>query len=87
MRNPWRYCKDDPPMQYIRCEIKDHKGVEAVGYRYGKKYYTTFGNYIIEDPYMWRYIPQGSRLWESIEYKIRNFLCGSELETVVENNK
>lgn len=76
--NTWKYCKSNPPDQYIRCEIKDHKGVRYVGYRCGRKYYETIGNYIIEDPYVWRYVPRTSHLWETIEYKIRNFFCGGE---------
>ena len=76
MKNPWRYCKTDPPNQYIRIEIKSKNNRRYVGYRCNNRYYETIGNYIIPDPYMWRHIPVGSYLWNEIVEKIRNLAAG-----------
>ena len=76
MKNPWRYCKNNPPDQYVRCEIRNQKGIKYVGYRCGDTYYESIGNYIIKVPYMWRRVPEGSRLWETINQKIHNYFFG-----------
>ena len=69
--NPWRYCQTENPPEYLRIEIKDIYSTRFVGYRYSKKYYETIGNFIIENPYQWRYIPAGSYLWNEVKEKIR----------------
>lgn len=69
--NNWQLCSKNPPPEYTRVEIKDTKSRKYIGYRCNQKYYETFGNYIIPDPFKWRYIPQGSFLWEEIKRKIR----------------
>lgn len=74
--NPWRYCNTDKPPEYTRIQIKDKHNVKYIGYRCKGTYYETIGNYVIKNPYMWRYIPVGSYLWEEIRNKIRNLSCG-----------
>ena len=71
MNNPWRFCDSNPPPQYVRVEIKTRNNKRYAGYRFRKTYYETIGNYIIPDPYKWRYIPVGSYLWNEIKEKIR----------------
>lgn len=78
MNNPWRLCKDDPPKQYIRIEIKSKNNDRYIGYRYLDHYYETIGNYIISDPYKWRYIPVGSYLWNEIVERIRRLSLYNE---------
>ena len=70
MRNPWRDCKIDKPPEYTRVQIKNTNGKKFIGYRYKNKYYETIGNYVIDSPYMWRYIPVGSYLWTEIVKQI-----------------
>lgn len=70
--NPWRYCSKEKPPEYVRVEIKNAYCQHYVGYRYKNKYYETIGNFIIEDPFQWRYIPVGSYLWEEIKSKIHD---------------
>ena len=83
MKNPWRLCSLNPPPQYVRLEIKvKDKKDTYIGYRYGNKYYESIGNYIIENPYKWRFIPQGSYLWEEIRKRI--FLISNG--AIVENS-
>lgn len=72
MNNPWRDCEKDPPMQYKRVEIKNRKNVRYCGYRYKNKYYESFGNYIIPEPYMWRFIKDKSFMAEWIKDKINS---------------
>lgn len=72
MKNPWRMCDTDPPNEYIRVEIKTKDRERKVGYRYKINYYETIGNYLIKNPYQWRYIPVGSYLWAEIKDKIRS---------------
>lgn len=72
LSNPWRDCRRDPPIQYVRVEIRDIDHIHYVGYRYKKDYYETIGNYIIQNPKVWRKIPQGSYLFEEIRQKIFN---------------
>lgn len=71
MNNPWRYCDKEKPPEYTRIEIRDKEYVKYVGYRYKKSYFETIGNYLIKNPYQWRYIPIGSYLWNEILDKIR----------------
>lgn len=71
--NNWQLCSKNPPPQYTRVEIKDTRRKRYIGYRYKDKYYETFGNYIIKDPYKWRYIPQGSLIQAEIKQKIKSF--------------
>ena len=72
MNNLWRYCDKEKPPEYNRIEIRDKQYVKYVGYRYKNTYFETIGNYIIKDPYQWRYIPVGSYLWNEIIEKIKN---------------
>lgn len=69
--NNWQSCDKNPPSQYTRVEIRDKNRKTYIGYRYGNTYYETFGNYIIPNPVKWRYIPQGSYLFETIKEKIK----------------
>ena len=68
--NPWRYCDRDKPPEYVRIQIRDKQNMKYVGYRYKKQYYETIGNYLIKNPYQWRYIPVGSCVWEEIKQRI-----------------
>lgn len=70
MKNPWRDCIDDPPMQYKRVEIKNIKGKRYCGYRYKKQYYESFGNFIIPDPFKWRFIKDEGFMAEWIRNKL-----------------
>lgn len=70
--NNWQLCSKKAPPQYTRIEIKDYKNKRYIGYRYGNKYYETFGNYVIKNPYKWRYIPQDSWIWEEVKHRIKN---------------
>ena len=87
MNNPWRYCNTDPPPQYTRVEIKSKDSYRYVGYRYKNKYYETIGNYIINNPFEWRFIPVGSYLWSEIIEKIRNLSLQEEGEKVYGNKR
>ena len=78
INNPWNYCDTNPPEEYVRVEIKSRDKRRYVGYRFKNKYYETIGNYVIKNPYMWRYIPVGSILWEDIKEKICNLSMGNE---------
>lgn len=79
LTNPWQLCSTSPPDQYIRCEIKDRKGKRYIGYRCRNTYYETIGNYVIKEPYKWRYVPKGSEIWQSIEDKIYDFMKMKEV--------
>lgn len=68
--NPWRSCIFNPPPQYTRVEIKSKVNKRYIGYRYKNTYYETIGNYVIQDPDKWRYIPVGSTLWQEIKQKL-----------------
>lgn len=72
MKNPWRNCETDPPMQYKRVEIKDVNDKRYCGYRYKNQYYESFGNYIIAKPYKWRFIKDNSFMAEWIKDKINS---------------
>lgn len=78
MKNPWRDCITDPPDQYTRVEIKSKYNRKYIGYRYKDKYFTTIGNYNILEPQLWRYIPEGSYLWNEIKEKIKGLSLGEE---------
>lgn len=71
MKNPWNDCKYNPPPQYNRVEIKDKHNKHYIGYRYQNNYYETFGNYIIPEPYKWRWIPANSPLFYEIKNKLK----------------
>lgn len=73
-QNPWRKCRSDPPPQYHRVEIKDKHNNRYVGYRCGKTYYETYGNYIIKEPKYWRIPPVGSPLIEVLKDKLKGFI-------------
>ena len=79
MGNPWRLCDATPPEEYVRVEIKSKDGNRFIGYRYQRKYYTTIGNYLINDPYKWRYIPVGSFLWNEIRKAIKSLSYGEDV--------
>lgn len=70
LKNPWHDCETNPPRQYLRVEIKDVHKIQYIGYRYKKQYFESIGNYIIENPKVWRYIPEGSYLFNDIKQKI-----------------
>lgn len=70
--NNWQLCSKNPPPEYTRVEIKDKNRRRYIGYRCRNVYYETFGNYIIKNPYRWRYIPQGSYLWEEIKRRVKS---------------
>lgn len=70
LKNPWHNCDTDPPPQYLRVEIKDDGKNRYVGYRYKKQYFETIGNYVINNPKAWRYIPEGSYLFNDIKQRI-----------------
>lgn len=70
--NKWKSCKYNPPPQFTRVEIRSRDNKRYVGYRYGKDYYETFGNYKIADPYKWRKIIEMSWLWHEIKRKLTN---------------
>lgn len=72
MRNNWQLCCKNPPPQYTRIEIKKLNGERCVGYRCKNTYYETLGNYIISDPYKWRWIPKTSTLLAEIKEKIKS---------------
>ena len=80
MKNPWRLCKLVPPPQFVRLEIKTKDGDTYVGYRYGNTYYESVGNYIIKDPYKWKFIPRESRLWEEIRRRLYILSNGGAVE-------
>ena len=82
INNSWRFCDTDPPQQYVRVEIKGRDKRKYVGYRYKNTYYETIGNYVIEKPHKWRYIPVGSYLWNEITEKIHRLSSGYGEEEV-----
>lgn len=71
MKNSWQLCSKNPPPQYTRVEIKSLFGKRYCGYRYKNQYYSTFGNFIIKDPYKWRWIPETSALYAEILHRIK----------------
>lgn len=76
--NPWRYCSAEKPPEYTRIQIRDRNHNTYIGYRYKNRYYETIGNYSINDPYKWRYIPVGSYLWDEIKEKIKRMSYDEE---------
>lgn len=74
--NNWQLCSKNPPPEYTRVEIRDKDRHTYIGYRYLNRYYETFGNYIIQDPIKWRYIPQNSYLLEEIKQRLKNIKEG-----------
>lgn len=85
--NPWRYCAKEKPPEYLRIQIKNNKSERFVGYRYKNTYYETIGNYVIPNPYQWRYIPVGSYLWAEIKEKICSLSYEGVGEIAYDNNK
>lgn len=77
MNNKWQDCKQNPPPEYTRIEIKDSNNKHYVGYRYQQKYYETYGNWLIKNPRKWRYIPATSYLLVELKEKLSN-IWGSE---------
>lgn len=77
-KNPWRYCNNDKPPEYIRILIRDKKKTQYIGYRCKNTYYETIGNYVIPNPWQWKYIPVGSYLWNEIKERIHSISveCG-----------
>ena len=51
-------------------EIKNIKGKRYCGYRYKKQYYESFGNFIIPDPFKWRFIKDEGFMAEWIRNKL-----------------
>ena len=80
--NPWRFCDTENPPEYVRIQIKDRYNTKYVGYRCKHTYYEAIGNYVIKQPFQWRYIPVGSYLWAEIKDKIKSLSYGGEEETV-----
>lgn len=70
MDNAWKDCIKNPPPEYVRVEVKTLENEKIAGYRYKQKYYSTFGNYVIDNPVKWRHIPRGSYLYELIKKKL-----------------
>lgn len=79
MDNGWRDCLKNPPPEYVRVEIKTTEKEKIPGYRYKHKYYSTFGNFVIDNPVKWRYIPTGSYLYELIKRKLNSGLKQQEV--------
>lgn len=75
-KNPWKYCDRNKPPEYTRIQIKDRDKIKYVGYRCKNTYYETIGNYVIKNPWQWRYIPVGSYLWEEVKDKIKGLSVG-----------
>ena len=67
----WRDCVKDPPQEYYRVEIRDKQNKRYIGYRYGRKYFETYGNYLIKEPTYWREPPKGSKLISELQEKLR----------------
>lgn len=70
MKNPWRSIQSNPPPEYTRVEIKDINRKHYIGYRYRKTYYETYGNWVIQNPEFWRWIPATSTLLAELKEKI-----------------
>lgn len=77
--NKWKSCNKCPPPQYVRVEIKTTNGDCVCGYRYKNDFYETFGNYIIANPYKWRWIPDNSQLFLEISEKIKKNITSAEV--------
>lgn len=66
----WQSCKDNPPPEYTRIEIRDTNNKHYIGYRYKNKYFETYGNWVIKYPLLWRHIPVGSYLLVELKEKL-----------------
>lgn len=86
INNPWRYCNREKPPEYVRIQIRDKNYIKYVGYRCKNTYYETIGNYVIHNPYQWRYIPVGSYLWDEIKEKIHTISYGTVGEVAYDNS-
>ena len=79
MKNPWQLCETNPPPEYTRVEIKDKNKKHHIGYRYKYTYYETYGNWVIESPKYWRWVPQQSTLLANLKEKLRIDLSNMEV--------
>lgn len=79
MNNPWQLCETNPPPEYTRVEIKDKDKKHYIGYRYKYTYYETYGNWVIESPKYWRWVPQQSTLLANLKEKLRIELSNMEV--------
>lgn len=68
MRSDWKSCKNDPPLPYIRIEIKDKKNKKYIGfYTTDKVYLTSVGKEIIKQPKYWRYLRTPDETWDGVK--------------------
>lgn len=67
----WNNCTKDPPKQFERIEIKDKQNNRYIGYRFGRLYFESYGNYEIKYPRFWRVPPKESQLLADLKEKLR----------------
>lgn len=72
----WKDCEKDPPKQFLRIEIRDKQNKKYIGYRFGRYYFESFGNYVIKEPTYWRIPPKGSPLLSELKEKIHTIIEG-----------